>query len=368
VGSSDFSASTVYMSSSGLYLTYFYPGDMADILTMFFSENKDLAPDWLIQKLENLKNYDISSSSKMTEIANLVGRLQNSLTDDDSLKLQNEIQNRMGDFFKKHRREFGSTGIIKIGIGNLAIDSAGNVPGKLLSQFSLDEYNGKLRVATTVGQNLLGWGLGLPLAANSNDIANDVYVLDSNLKIEGSAVDLGRGERIYAVRFLADKGYVVTFKQTDPFFVLDLSNPQNPLEKGELKIPGFSSYLHPIEENKILGIGSEDGKVKVSLFDVSSSSDPQEISKYNLDEYYSEISATHHAFLQDAKHNIFFLPGAKGGYVFSYESGALKLVKAISDFAVHRAVYINDYLYVIGDNNLSVFSESNWEKINELDI
>ena len=94
------------------------------------------------------------------------------------------------------------------------------------------------------------------------------------MKIEGSVVDLGQGERIYSVRFIEDKGYVVTFKQVDPFYVLDLSDPMNPEKKGELKIPGYSSYLHPITKDKILGIGEENNKVKISLFDVSDPADP----------------------------------------------------------------------------------------------
>jgi inhibitor of cysteine peptidase len=366
VGSSDFSSSAVYMSGSALYLTYYYPGDTVKILASFFSDNKDLVPEWLAQKLANLQGYDISNSAKMTEIWNLVSRFQNSLSPDDKLKVQNEIGNRMGDFFKKHRRELDSTGIVKINADSLKIDATTNVPGKLLNQFSLDEYKGNLRVATTIGQNFLGWGFGFSSGTRSNDTVNDVYVLDGDLKTEGSVVDLGKGEQIYAVRFLSDKGYVVTFKQIDPFFVLDLSDPQNPQEKGELKIPGYSSYLHPIAENRILGIGSENGKVKVSLFDVSNPSNPQEISKYNLNEYYSEISQTHHAFLQDEKHRIFFLPGAQGGYVFSYEGDKLNLEKAISGFAIQRAVYINDYLYIIGDDKLSVFDETNWEKVKEI--
>ena len=170
------------------------------------------------------------------------------------------------------------------------------------------------------------------------------------------------------MRFIKDKGYVVTFKQVDPFYVLDLSDPMNPEKKGELKIPGYSSYLHPITKDKILGIGEENGKVKVSLFDVADPADPTEIAKYNLEEYYSEVAQTHHAFLLDAKHEIFFLPGSKGGYIFSYAGNNLSLAKTISETAVKRAIYINDYLYVIGEGNLTVLDERNWEEAGELEL
>jgi inhibitor of cysteine peptidase len=365
VGSSDYTSSIIYMSENSLYVSYYYPGDQVKILNLFFSENKNLVPDWFLEKLGKLEGYDISTAAKTTEVWNLIERYQSSLTSDERLKMENEIENKMVEFLKKHRRELDSTGIVKIEAGNLNVDTIGTVPGKLLNQFSLDEYKGDLRAATTVGQSFFGWGFG---AGRAGETANDVYVLGGNMKIEGSVIDLGRGERIYAVRFIEDKGYVVTFKQVDPFYVLDLSDPVNPEKKGELKIPGYSSYLHPITKDKILGIGEESGKVKVSLFDVHDPADPKEISKYNLDEYYSEIAQTHHAFLLDARHEIFFLPGSKGGYVFSYSGDNLALAKTISETAVKRAIYINDYLYIIGERNLVVLDERNWEKVGELEL
>jgi uncharacterized secreted protein with C-terminal beta-propeller domain len=161
---------------------------------------------------------------------------------------------------------------------------------------------------------------------------------------------------------------VVTFKQTDPFYVLDLSNPQKPEKKGELKIPGYSSYLHPLADNIILGLGKEGQQVKLSLFDVKNPASPQEISKYTLDEYWSEILNTHHAFLQDQKHQVFFLPGGKGGYVFSYKGNQLSLTKAVSSIQAKRALYINDYLYIISEDKITVLNETTWEKSKELDL
>lgn len=219
---------------------------------------------------------------------------------------------------------------------------------------------------------------------------SDVTVLDKNLKTIGSVKNLGKTEQIYSVRFIEDKGYVVTFRQTDPFYVLDLANPKNPALAGELKIPGYSSYLHPLDATHILGIGQEGSQVKISLFDVSDKNNPIELDKYLLDEYWSEVSNNYHAFLLDKKHNIFFLPGSKGGYVFSYyptvyecetvpingrclsssSSGAsiLRLQKAISQNSVKRAIYLNDYLYIIGEDKITVLNENSWEKVNELNL
>ena len=231
--------------------------------------------------------------------------------------------------------------------------------GRPLNQFSLDEYQNHLRLATTVSG---GFFFG------SSESVSDVNVLDSNLKTVGSVQDLGKGERIYSVRFIEDKGYVVTFRQTDPFYVIDLAKPNQPQLKGELKIPGFSSYLHPINKDKIIGVGQDQGRVKVSLFDVTNPSDPQEKSKYQLDDYWSEVLSTHHAFLLDSKHQIFFMPGSRGGYVFSYRDDKLSLERAVSDITAKRALYLNDYLYIVGDNQIVVLNENDWERVKALDF
>jgi uncharacterized secreted protein with C-terminal beta-propeller domain len=149
---------------------------------------------------------------------------------------------------------------------------------------------------------------------------------------------------------------------------LDLTSPTNPRLRGELKIPGFSSYLHPISKDEILGIGREGSQVKLSLFDVSNPADPKEGDKYTLNEYWTEIQNTHHAFLMDEVHGIFFMPGNSGGYIFSYDSGDLSLEKAVSNIRARRALFINDYLYVAGDDKIVVLNEIDWTRVNEIDL
>ena len=352
VGSTGYSI--VYMSENAIYISYQYYESMFKLIYNFLNEDcRDLMDARVIEKLNKLKSYDISDSAKMVESQQILEQYFNLLSDDEKMRIQNEFSDRFEDYFKNHKRDLEKTGIAKIGL-NMEISGAGKVPGKLLNQFSMDEYKNHLRVATTVGQG-------------SNSV-NDVYVLNSNMNIVGSVEDLGETERIYSVRFLQDKGYVVTFRQIDPLHVLDLSNPENPELKGELKIPGYSSYLHPITKDKILGIGKEDFKMKVSLFDVSSPENPVEADKYLLDEYWSDILSTHHAFLIDKKHKIFFLPGSKGGYIFSYENDNLKLKKTISNIIAKRAVYINDYLYILGNNKIVVLDENTWEKVKEFEL
>lgn len=352
--------SVVYMSENNLYITYYYSNDIIKFYYNFIIEDAtDLFPDTVVKKLKELMSYNITQESKMQELEKAFQDYASSLSDDEQLKIKNEMQNRMKDYYNKHRRELEQTGIVKIALDKFNISSAGSVPGRTLNQFALDEYNNNLRIATTIGDSFVFSG---------GESLNDVYVLDNNLNITGSIKDLGKTEKIYSVRFLGNRGYVVTFRQTDPFYVLDLSNPKNPQLKGELKIPGFSSYLHPLSDDIILGIGRESSKVKLSMFDVSNPSNPQEVDKYMLDEYWTEIQNNHRAFLLDKDNKLFFIPGSRGAYIFNYTSNKLTLGRAVSKTGVKRTIYINDYLYIVGDRGISVISEKNLEDVKKLDF
>jgi uncharacterized secreted protein with C-terminal beta-propeller domain len=344
VGSSGYSI--IYMSQNAIYITYMKPYDRVKFIYEFLKENGDLVPKEVIKEVERILSYDISNRAKSVELDVILSRYKMSLDRDERLKFENEYWNRLSDYQKKHKRELEKTEIVKVSL-DLRPLSTGEVPGRLLNQFSLDEYNGYLRVATTVSDT------------------NDLYILNGNLKIVGKILDYGESERIYAVRFIGDKGYIVTFRQTDPLFVMDLSNPTKPEIKGELKIPGYSSYLHPISNDLLLGVGKEGAYVKISLFDVSNPENPVEKDKYTLKEYWSDILNTHHAFLLDSKHEVFFLPGGNGGYIFSYADG-IELVKAVENPAI-RAIYIDDYMYIIGEK-IVVIDENTWKTENELDL
>jgi inhibitor of cysteine peptidase len=354
-------SSLVYMSPKNIYVTYTYQGDYFNILTDFFLENDDLLTSSVTDKIRRLKTYDISTDAKLVELMSIIEQFQMGLDEDERTQLQNEFQDRMTTYMNEHGRELMLTGIAKIDEKTLEYEALGTVPGYPLNQFALDEYNNNLRIATTVGNNW-GWGWG------STESTNDVYVLDDEMKVVGSITDLGLTESIYSVRFIGDAGYVVTFLQTDPLYVLDLTNPHSPRLEGELEIPGYSSYLHPISDTLILGVGQEDWNVKLSLFDVSNPNLPQEVSTYNLDEGWTEVSNNHHAFMIDSEHKVFFLPGSTSGYIFSYEGGQITLVKAVSDIQARRALYIDDYLYIIGDDKVVVLDESSWERVKELEL
>ncbi len=358
VGSSD--NSVVYMSKQGIYITYSFYEEFIKFFTQFLTkECQDLFPKEFLNKLAKLNEYDISQQAKMVELQIILEKYSDSLDEEERIRLENEIENRGRKYFKKHLRELVKTGIVKIDANKFDITAKGSVPGVPLNQFALDEYKNNLRIATTIGEG--GFWSGV-------ESVNDVYVLDRKLKIIGEIKNLGLTERIYAVRFIEDKGYVVTFRQIDPFYVIDLSNPKKPKLEGELKIPGYSSYLHPITKDKILGIGKEGWEVKISLFDVSDPKNPTEKAKYILKEGWSDILNTHHAFLLDSKHKIFFLPAGGKGYIFSYKDDELKMVKAITGISAKRAIYIDDYLYIIGERKISVLNEINWEEIKEVEL
>lgn len=208
-----------------------------------------------------------------------------------------------------------TTHIYKFDIRNCNISYVGNgeVEGLTLNQFSMDEHNGYLRIATSTGS----WG---------ENISNKVYVLDSDLKVAGKIEGIAPGETIKSVRFTGDTGYVVTFEQTDPLFVIDLSDPTKPEIKGELKIPGFSTYLHPVGENLVLGVGvdgDENGQnngLKVSLFDVSDPANPKESHKVtipgdNTGKAYTYVDSqayyTHKALCWDDVANTMYIPYLK---------------------------------------------------------
>jgi uncharacterized secreted protein with C-terminal beta-propeller domain len=194
------------------------------------------------------------------------------------------------------------TEIYRISINGQALtpQARGAVPGYVLNQYSMDEYNSNFRVATTTST-----GSWINQAQQNN-----IYVLDMNLTIVGKLENLAQGESIYAARFMGDKCYLVTFKQTDPFFVIDLSNPEAPTVAGQLKIPGYSSYLHPYDANHVIGLGMENETLKLSLFDVTDINNPTEIANYTVEGNYTSSTALNDpkAFLFDLQKQLLVIP------------------------------------------------------------
>jgi uncharacterized secreted protein with C-terminal beta-propeller domain len=219
--------------------------------------------------------------------------------------------------------------------GEVTYRATGDVPGRLLNQFSMDENNGNLRVATTVE----GW------SSRGSFQFNNVYVLDRSMDTVGRLEYIAPDERIYSTRFIGDRLYMVTFKRIDPFFVIDLSNPEKPGILGMLKIPGFSDYLHPYDENHIIGVGRETAEnqwggvsvagLKIALFDVTDVTSPALIDRVEIGDAGSDSEALrdHKAFLFDKKRNLLVIPieevtrvpvysGKDVPYTYGYWNGA----------------------------------------------
>jgi len=193
---------------------------------------------------------------------------------------------------------------VKLDQQNIAVEAEGSVPGFVLNQFSMDEHKGYFRIATTE------WTNSWTEETFTSESTNNLFVLDMDLNIAGKLENIAQDESIYSVRFMGDKVYMVTFKQIDPFFVIDTSNPTQPTILGYLKIPGYSSYLHPYDETHIIGVGMENSTLKLSLFDVTDFTSPKEIAKYIVEDSYSSSNALwdHKAFLFDKAKNLLALP------------------------------------------------------------
>ena len=352
------SNTVVYVSENSIYITNQESMSDADIITGFLQENGDeLFSNDEMDRINEILQYDISDRSRIIELEEVFRQHTEGMDREEQREWEEEFENELGNYSSDNKREFTSTAITEIGIEDMEIGETGKVPGFVNDQFSLDEKDGNLRITTTVGEQ--SWRV-------NGETANDMYVLDENLEEVGSVVDMGINERVYSARFIDDKAYIVTFRRIDPFHVVDLSDPENPELKGELKLPGFSSYLHQLDEDRILGIGEEDGKVKAVIFNVEDD-EPTIEDSYIFDDYNSEINQNHHAFMLDKKHEVFFLPGDEGGYIYSYSDG-LKEVMEIDIQNPNRARYVNDHLYVFGDYSVSVIDEEEWEVVKTVDF
>ncbi|TKC20164.1 hypothetical protein FA727_08135 [Robertmurraya kyonggiensis] len=298
-----------------------------------------------------------------------------------------------------------NTTVYKFSIDGLKVEfnSSTELEGSILNQFSMDEHNGYFRVATTEGESWNG----------ESPSSNNLLIFDENLKQVSSIEDLARGERIYSARFMGDRVYIVTFKETDPLFVIDTSEPESPKVLGELKIPGFSNYLHPYDENHLIGFGYDTksvttkdskepliltGGVKLSLFDVSDMKNPKEKFTEIIGGRgtYSPLNYDHKALLFDKKKNLFAFPinvyqeveGSEfdqkfefqGAYVLSVDSEeGFKIKSRISHMKgnepyeeweneIQRLVYVGDTLYALSNSKITSHSLNDFQLKEELSL
>lgn len=259
------------------------------------------------------------------------------------------------------------------------------VPGMLNDSFSLDEYKGNLRIVATVEERVKK-GLDFSIGNDSSDeqviISNSLYILDESLDMIGKIEDLAVNEQIYSARLMGDAGYFVTFRQIDPLFSVDLSDPENPQILGELKIPGFSEYLHFYGENLLLGIGQEVDEegvtsegVKLSMFDISDPADVKEIHKYVIKNAYSTaVFYDYKAALIDVERNLIGFSADSANecyYIFSYDEKngfTCEFTEEINGNAYQaaRGVYIHDTIYIVKGNIIESYSLKDYKKIDDI--
>jgi inhibitor of cysteine peptidase len=221
-----------------------------------------------------------------------------------------------GGYYKNYWEQDSALYKFELGDGTVEFKAKGRVPGTILNQFSMDEHEGNFRVATTENEYEMG-----------SEITNNLYIFDEDLELLGDLENIAPGEKIYSVRFMGDRAYMVTFKRVDPLFVIDVSDPTDPEILGELKIPGYSTYLHPYDENHLLGFGvdvdedmvnEEDDFVyydavqgmKIGMFDVTDVNHPEELYTETIGDRgtYSELLDNHKALLFDKEKELLAFP------------------------------------------------------------
>jgi uncharacterized secreted protein with C-terminal beta-propeller domain len=309
-------------------------------------------------------------------------------------------------------RDYRDTAVYKFNVKGAAVDYQGQavVPGTPLNQFSMDEHKGHFRIATT---------------DFSGRLKNGVYILDNKMQLTGKIENIAPNERIYSARFMGDKGYLVTFEIVDPLFVLDLSDPAKPEILGELKIPGFSNYLHPLDDTHLLGIGKDtvavDRKdhtgrvvgppmvyelgIKLAIFDVSDVNNPREKYVEIIGDRgtYSEVLHNHKALLFDQRNNLLAFPvtimksetGDINSYgYFTFQGAVVYGVDLVKGFklkgqithmsgedyrkagyyyggeekSINRLLYIDQNLYSLSNSQIQANNLNTLEFINKLEF
>jgi len=258
----------------------------------------------------------------------------------------------------------------------IAYKASGTVKGNFLNQFSFDEYEGNLRVATTY-------------YSYKHDVdVSSIYVLNKNLELIGALEDIAYDEQVKSVRFMGDTGFVVTFRNTDPLFTLDLSDPTAPKAVGEVKLPGFSSYLHPVGDGLVVGLGYDGDEenadfntVKVSLFDVSDMKNPKEVDTFVLKDVTSSALYNHKAFIYYPEENLIGFPVEHyaNGTVLSYK--LLKIENRVIEShlgythktermtgELFRGTYIGNKLYTVDNYNVCEFDIATASLLRECEI
>lgn len=364
-------------------------GEDDPILPMYLEKNSSTQERRALVECSQIEKIDPIISSQYFMIVSFP--LENPLGEMDREVLLGAGSNVYASAWNLYvaKEDSSKTAVEKFSLDNGEIRHVGKgeVEGRILNQFSMDEYDEYFRIATT---------LGYVSRSGESASENRVYVLDPALKIVGKITDIAPGEQIYSARFMGPKGYLVTFKKVDPFFTLDLSLSTDPKVVGKLKIPGFSDYLHPYDENHIIGIGkdtveAEEGNfawyqgLKMAIFDVSDFANPKELHRVIIGDRgtNSEVLNDHKAFLfsetkkllvipiqlaeideelkasEEYKSNTYGERVFNGAFVFeSFKEKGFQEEARISHgtASIRRSLYIGGTLYTISSKKIQAHS------------
>lgn len=400
----------LYVSKNNIYITYTEYLNEYDLeqtvkkelaLPKISQEDKDK-----INKIELVDGFILNKNEKQIKVASIIDRYFNSLSEEDQKAFQISIDDGLKNKLIQQSKDVEKTVIHKIAINGKLVEyrGMGEVKGQALNQFSMDENGDYFRIATTRNQ------IWSRLSDKPNESYSNVFVLDNDLKIVGSLENLATTEQIYSARFMGDRVYLVTFKKTDPLYVIGLSDPAKPSVLGAIKVPGFSSYLHPADKNgnKLIGFGREteedpSGNVKIkglkiALFDFTDLGKPKELDSYIIEGSENDSIALqdHKAFLYSESKNLISIPAVlreagkisfAGTLVFNIVDNGFVLKGRIDhseggtfsnadyfngydyyDNTVKRSLYINDNLYTFSNKYIKVNSLADLSPIGRLNF
>jgi inhibitor of cysteine peptidase len=361
---------TVFVSQKNIYIVNQKSAPVYSVLSTLEEVLIPSLPTDIQGELTGVLVSDLTVEEKIVETEKLLTDWVKTLTEEERKRIDEKIFDNARELEQERIEARDKSIVHKISIkdGEIEYDTYGEVRGEPLNQFSMDEHSGLFRIATTTNVGIDGRWVTM----------NNLYVLDESMNVIGDIEGVAPGERIFSVRFMGDKAYMVTFRQMDPFFVIDLSVPEDPIITGELKLPGVSDYLHPYDDTHIIGIGrdaTETGRttgVKISIFDVTDIKNPIETANYVIPGVHSEASREHKAVLFDKERNLLVVPisqygrgsSLEGAYVFDISEDLIDLREKIQhdSRAVRRSLYIENVLYTISErmikaNHLTTMEE-----------
>ncbi|ENN95853.1 hypothetical protein J422_05653 [Methanocaldococcus villosus KIN24-T80] len=337
----------IYMSRTNIYLTYYISHRDRAYLDFIKENAEKYFPEELSKTLKKIIDDNLfSDEAKLLEVKRRINSYIYQLPKEDALNLKNILDKDFTNYLKKNIYKYERTGIVKIDLKSFSVKSS-SVPGRLINRYAMDEYNGNLRLVTTLGDPIVGY-------------RNNVYVLNSNLKLIGKLENIEEGKKIFAVRFLKDKVFIITYYRKDPLLVISLDD--HPKILGYLNISGYSTYLHFINNDKLLAIGKDDdGKIKIDLYNISNYNNPKLLDRFKLDKFWSLALYNPHAFLWNKENKILAIPIERSAYIFKIDN-EIKLKKIIEHLDyVERVIYINNHIFSLSPSEVVKTNITSWK-------